>query len=566
MSGGALPVRRPAKTGGFRARQRGAIGLFGVLNLLLALIFTAMAVDAGRLWFERRKVQAVADIAALEAARNLGCGGNPGNALAAAQAAADRNGFTGDLSVAVGGLTTVDGLRQFNADTSNESAHVVATKSVPASLVLGGLFGQTTRMSAEATARGEPAHATFSAGSYLARVSATDKDANLLSALLGSLLGSSLSLDVLSYQGLASTEVNLLQLVKASASVGTVEELLAADLTVADVIGLTATALSQQGAVDASVTAAMQSLLTATVNNLDVRLGEVLDVSMPGSDAAAKVGINVFDLVTTTILVANKEHAVSLPLSVDLGGLLNVNVSVDIISPPQIAVGPPGRNAATGLWCTQARTAQLGVTASVVANVLGLANIDLGLGVQLAQGEAHLETLDLTPGATQAVIGATPGIAALSLTNADGSGPAMIKLLGLTIATISLDLPIQPSSPADLVFPIDSPVAEHLPTATQSVSSSIGDSLETALSNPDVIHIELLPDSLGPLLDLLLGLLGLSLNDILEDLLGEVLAPLLGFIGGAVLDPLLKLLGIQLGGLDVTIQNIQYNGGARLVI
>ncbi|WIM05770.1 MAG: pilus assembly protein TadG-related protein [Candidatus Nitricoxidivorans perseverans] len=561
-------MRRPAKAGGFRARQRGAIGFFGVLNLLLALIFTAMAVDAGRLWFERRKVQAVADIAALEAARNLGCGGNPGNALAAAQAAADRNGFTGDLSVAVGGLTTVDGLRQFNTDTSNESAHVVATKPVPASLVLGGLFGQTTRMSAEATARAEPAHATFSAGSYLARVSATDKDANLLSALLGSLLGSSLSLDVLSYQGLASTEVNLLQLVKASASVGTVEELLAADLTVADVIGLTATALGQQGVVDASVTAAMQNLLTATVNNLDVRLGEVLDVSMPGSDAAAKVGINVFDLITTTILVANKERAVSLPsLSVNLGGLLNINVSVDIISPPQIAVGPPGRDAATGLWCTQARTAQLGVTASVVANVLGLANIDLGLGVQLAQGEAHLETLDLTPGATQAVIGATPGIAALNLTNAAGSGPAMIKLLGLTIATIApLDLSIQPPSPTDLVFPIDSPVAEHLPTATQSVSSSIGSSLESALSNPDLIHIELLPDSLGPLLDLLLGLLGLDLNDLLGDLLSEVLAPLLGFIGGAVLDPLLKLLGIQLGGLDVTIQNIQYNGGARLVI
>jgi len=553
------PAARPSRPS-LPGRQRGAIGLFGILTLMLALLFTALAVDAGRLWFERRELQAVADLAALEAARNLGCGGEAGNVIAAAQAAAARNGFPGDLTVApnaveVGGLTTAAGLRQFSAGTATDAVHVVANETVPASLILGGFFGQNTVISAEATARAEPSHATFSAGSYLLRLSTTAEDANLLNLLLGGMLGSSLSLDAVSYQGLASTDVNLAQLVRAQGSVGSVEELLAADLSVAEVIGLAATAVGQQGAVDASVTAGMESLLAAAVNQATVQLGDVLDVSVPASDAAGKVGINLLDLINTTLMVANKEHAISLPLAINLGSLINVNAQVDVIQPPQIAVGPPGQNAA-GNWCAQARTAQLEVTASVQADVLGTAHIDLALGAQLAQGEAHLSSLDVVPGATRAVIGATPGIAALNLTNSAGTGPASVKVLGINAATISLDLPIQTADGADLTYDIGHPVADHLP-ASQSIAAPLGGSLAAALADPDVIDITVLPG---------LGLLSGIVSALLDPLLNTVLSPLLGFLGSALLDPLLKLLGLQLGGLDVTITDIEYTGGAQLVI
>ncbi|MEW6284516.1 MAG: hypothetical protein AB1758_38230, partial [Candidatus Eremiobacterota bacterium] len=457
--------------------------------------------------------------------------------------------------VEVGGLTTVAGLRQFNAGTANDAVHVVATESVPASLVLGGLFGQQTLLSAQATARAEPSHATFSAGSYLLRINTTSQDASLLNGLLGGLLGSSLSLDALSYQGLASTDVNLAQLVRASGTVGSVEELLATNMSVADVIGLTATAVGQQAGVDARVTAGLQQLLAASVNQASVRLGDVLDVSVPASDAAGKVGINVLDLVTTTIMVANKQHAVSLPLSVNLGSLININALVNVIEPPRIAVGPPGQNAA-GQWCAQARTAQLDVRATVQANVLGVASIDLGLSTQLAQGEAHLESLDVVSGATRAVIAATPGIAAINLTNSAGSGPATVKVLGITAATVGLNLPIQPPHPSDLVYNVASPVEDHLPQS-QSTASSVGGSLAAALSNPNAINVQVLPG---------LGLLTSLVNSLLSPLLNQVLAPLLGFIGSALLDPLLKLLGIQLGGLGVTLEDLMYTGGAQLVI
>lgn len=549
------PATRPSRPSS-PGSQRGAIGLFGILTLLLALLFTALAVDAGRLWFERRELQAVADLAALEAARNLGCGGDAGNVIAAAQAAAARNGFPGDLTAApnaveVGGLGTAAGLRQFNAGAANDAVHVVATETVPASMVLGGFFGQNTVISAEATARAEPSHATFSAGSYLLRLSTTAEDANLLNLLLGGMLGSSLALDAVSYQGLASTEVNLAQLVRAQGSVGSVEELLAADLSVAEVIGLAANAVGQQGAVDAAVTAGMDSLLAAAVNQATVQLGDVLDVSVPASDAAGKVGINLLDLITTTLMVANKEHAVSVPLAINLGSLINVDAVVNVIQPPRIAVGPPGQDAA-GNWCAQAATAQVEVNARVQADLL-VASLDLALGTTLAQGTAHLMTLDTVPGATRAVIDATPGIAALNLTNSAGTGPATLTALGIPVA-IGLDLPIQTADGSELVYDVASPVADHLPMS-QSIAAPLGNSLSAALANPSAIH-----------LSLPLGLLSGLLDGILSPLLGTVVSPLLGFIGSALLDPLLKLLGLQLGGLDVTVTDIEYTGGAQLVI
>lgn len=548
-----MPVARLAE-GALPGRQRGAIGLFGILTLLLALVFTALAVDAGRLWFERRQIQAIADLAALEAARGLGCGGNAGDVAAAAQAAAVRNGFGGDLTAApnrveVGGLVTVAGLRQFSAGSATDAVHVVASESVPASLVLGGFFGQNTLISAEATARAEPSHAAFSAGSYLLRLSATAEDANLLNLLLGGLLGSSLALDAVSYQGLASTDLNLAQLVRAHGSVGTVEELLAADLSVAEVIGLAATAVGQNSAAAAS----LSQLQLAAVNNAAVSLADVLDVSVPASDAAGKVGINVLDLISTTLMVANQNHAVSLPLAVNLGSLLNVNALVNVIEPPRIAVGPPGRNAAGG-WCAQARTAQIEARATVQAN-LGVAALDLALAATVAPGEAHLESLDTVPGATRAVINATPGIATLALTNAAGSGSATLTALGIPVA-IGLDLPIQTAGGSDLVYDVASPVAEHLPMR-QSIAAPLGGSLASALANPGAVRLEL--PVLGPIL-------GGLVSGIVSPLLGTVVSPLLGFIGSALLDPLLRLLGLQLGGLDVTLEDIEYTGGAQLVI
>ena len=54
------------------ARQRGAIGLMAAVTLALALAFTLLVIDSGRLYLEKRNLQRIADMAALEAATRGG--------------------------------------------------------------------------------------------------------------------------------------------------------------------------------------------------------------------------------------------------------------------------------------------------------------------------------------------------------------------------------------------------------------------------------------------------------------------------------------------------------------
>src|SRR5471032_259632 len=85
------------------ARQRGAIGLMGAVTLGVALLFLLLVVDSGRLYLEKRKLQRVADTAALEAVSRSGTCAAPNNnaALFATQSAA-RNHFNIDDNRKIG--------------------------------------------------------------------------------------------------------------------------------------------------------------------------------------------------------------------------------------------------------------------------------------------------------------------------------------------------------------------------------------------------------------------------------------------------------------------------------
>ncbi|CAG0979689.1 hypothetical protein MTYP_01686 [Methylophilaceae bacterium] len=530
--------------------QRGAIGLFGVLTLLLAVLFTALAVDSGRLWMQQRKLQSIADIAAIQASRQLGCSASLNDVMAAAQAAAANNGFAGQLSqgpnlVDLGSVTTSAGIREFTSGASAEAVFVRATQEVPSSLVAGGLFGGTITLTAEAVSVSDPSLAAFSAGSFL--VSLDSEDSALLNALLGGMLGSSLNLDVLSYRGIAATRITLQDMLAVSGGIGTVDDLLDADMQIGDLLELFANAAGQNGAADIQAIAGMQTIAGATVDNASLTLGELLAVTTPDTNAAATVGLNALSLITAAAMIANGQNAVT------LNALLpGVNVGLTVIEPPQMAIGPPA--GADGTACTTAKTAQIRVLAGV--NLLG---IDILLKMEVAQGEASLLQIDANDDSTQVTIGAQPGIASIALRNQSDTGPAEINLLGLKVATLGLNLPLQNPSGAELDFDVAHPVANDLPQ-TQSVSSSVGGSLANALSQQSTIEVKLLP--LVPLVGAVISPL---LNNLLNGLL-PLLGTTLGNIAGAILDPLLNLLGIELGGLDITLEDLQYRQAKPLVI
>ena len=127
------------------ARQRGAIGLMAAGTLALALGFTLLVIDTGRLYLEKRSLQRVADMAALEAATRGGDCSSGSTANTYATASAQRNGFaipsTGRaLAVACGTLTLdADNLRVFGADPSKSEAIRVIASHVVQQSIAGGI-------------------------------------------------------------------------------------------------------------------------------------------------------------------------------------------------------------------------------------------------------------------------------------------------------------------------------------------------------------------------------------------------------------------------------------------
>jgi uncharacterized membrane protein len=532
-------------------RQRGAIGLLGAVTLLLAVLFAALVVDSGRLWMQKRHLQTVADIASIQAARQLGCGVVLANVVQAAQNAAVANGYTGNLAnspniVDIVNVSTVGGIRQFTTGGTT-AVRVYATREVPSSLVAGGLFGGTVVLNAQAVSRADPAIAAFSAGSFAASIDT--EDSVLLNAVFGDILGSSVDLDLVSYEGIAAADITLNDLLQASGQVGGLDSLLNTSMSLGSMFSLFATAMSNSGTANAAAIAGMQELASAAVGGTNLTLADVLSVATPDEEAAGKVGLNALSLITTTALIANGSNALSVPLSVSVPGVTSITGQINVIEPPQMAIGPAANDG--GTICTTVSTAQVEAEVDVVVTIPLLAKIDMSLQAQVGQGSAGLSTISNDDGQTSVTIQASPGIASLDMTNAAGTGPARITtLLNLPIASIALDLPVQSASAQAVVFDVDHPIADHLPQ-TQTVSSPIGDSLEDALDDAGAVDVTVLS----------------VLNTVLVNtVVSSIVTPLLGEIGRVFLDPLLEMLGIRVGGMDVTLEGLQMRQEDPLII
>ena len=546
--------------------QRGAIGIFTMLTLLMAVLFAALAVDTGRLLMEQRRLQSVADMAALDAASAAGsCGsGNLSDAESVAAASATRNNHSGlPLDVDVGTISVgAGGVREFSETTATlaTAVSVTASKTVPASLFAGGMIGTNTTLNANAVAERQ-AIAGFSAGTTL--VSLSNSEAALLNNLFTGILGAPVALDVLSYQGIAATQLSLLELVNASADAGTVSELLTSDLSLLQLFNLYADAVSASDVADVGVANGMDALIAATVGSLNANVGDILDVTSQNPEDAANAELNLFDLIMTSALVANGTAAIDLPLAVNLpAGLLNTTTQLTVTQAPQIAIGPPGRGD-DGNWRTQMRTSQVNLQTNVQSNInltiLGLAgvnaNVDLALQVQVAQGQAWLQSIQcarVNDNNSVVTIGAQPGVAAINLgeasdpaaTSASISVSANVLLLGnvpVADVAVGLNAPLQNPSSASLEYlynPNNGNVLPQVQTATTAPG--------LAISNiPQNLTVQVTP--LGLPIDL--GGLG-------DAIVGQILTPLISALGTTLIDPLLSLLGIEIGSMDVRLVSV----------
>lgn len=342
------------------ARQRGAIGLMAALTLTMALGFMLLVVDTGRLYLEQRKLQRIADVAALEAvSRNGDCLVPATTARTYAQASATRNGYNAadsmTLNTTCGTLQTgANNLRAFAVDASKKDAiRVIATHTVQTSVAAGiyalmgpGPVALTTQLTATAVSAPAPLPplAMLTIGSTALVVDANKSAA--LNLLLGQMLGGSLNLSVAGWQGLVDTQISLLGYLNQLAldvnvSAGNYTQLLNTNISLDQLLNTAITVLQAAGPTT-SVAVSGLTGLKAAAGSTSIVLGQLLQLQTGTVSSALNTNLQVFQLVEAFIQLANSQNAAVATIPLNIPGLASGGVKVKVIQPPQLsAIGNP---------------------------------------------------------------------------------------------------------------------------------------------------------------------------------------------------------------------------------
>ncbi|MDH1574503.1 pilus assembly protein TadG-related protein [Pseudomonas sp. GD03746] len=390
------------------ARQRGAIGLMAVTTLALALLFMLVVVDSGRLYLEQRKLQRIADMAALEAAgQSAVCTGNGPQATAIASVAAARNGHTpgSPLVASCGYLQTgANSLRTFTSDNArNEAIRVDVSNTVTTSfaagiyiLTQGGEVPLTTTLQAHAVAsKPLPPQAMLSIRTTLATVDS--RQSALLDGLLGA-LGGNVQLGLAGWKGIAATDLNVLNYLDQLAvdlqlTVGDYEQLLNADATATQLLEAAVKVLEQSGAA-ADIVTNLGKVALGAGNSTLLQLGDILDIQNGTAQAGLDASIQLLQLVQGVIQLAASESAATADLPISVLGLINGRVRLKVIEPQQVsAVGDP-RTDELRVHTAQVR-AMISLDLPLLNTVFGLVNAVLDLVSPLTNVLNNLLSLNL---------------------------------------------------------------------------------------------------------------------------------------------------------------------------
>lgn len=555
--------------------QRGVAALLTAIFMLTAVLFLVLVVDSGRLYYEKRSLQRVADMAALDAASQSGaCGGLSGgtSVAQAAQASATRNGYTSSLanspnSVTQGDIAVTGGLRAFSASpsASSQAVQVIATNAVPASLIAGGIYGNTVTLSATAVAERTPS-ATFGIGSGLLTLNSGVSP--LLSPVLNGLLRSNVNLSAVSYNGVVNSNVSLLSMlnaIKVQAGVGSIQDVLDSNIGLISVVQATANLMSQSA--DSTVATVGANLLSAPLANisaLTVDVGQLLGLQAGQAATSAQLNssVNLFNFLLANAELANQNSAVALNLAVP-----NVtSASLTVIQPPTLASGPVGTKASNGQVALD-----LVINPSLNLGIAGTA-LDMDVRVMLADGTATLLGVScstLASPTTTATIGAVSSLGTIVVGSAKNiSNPASLSVTLLGVNAVSASLSVDPSSipsvasgTQNLNYVINRsygsnglPMNSIAPSATQTVSSSVALNPAITINSVSVLNNNLLN---------LLGL-GSILNGVLGSLNTGTGSPVAAALDN-LLSSVLNTLGIQIGYSDVTLYNVSEPGAVLII-
>lgn len=428
-----------------RRDERGAVFAFVAIVLVMLIPLTALAVDLGMQRVVRRDMQALADVVALDLARQLN-----GRTKAQLASEIDPNSSTSALSLSVARNSTALGDKPkvtatlgswdgttFNTATDPPTAvKVIATGSVD--FAFAGGSGGATRTAIGSTIKS----ACYSIGSFSARFRSGDSTliATLVSPM-NELLRPQANLDAVAYTGLANATASLDELAMAG-NLGSTDQLFSATLTTRKLINMALTVLKAGSPVNTVAVDALDQLLKGQASlDTPVLLTNIVSVS-PTDTAALQTKLSVLDLVAGAILVADGTTGFQLGngnLGTRIAGVASLSsAQLKVIEKPQIACGPFGSTAA------RATSSQVSGTAEAK---LELPTINLG-GGDIVQTAPATVLLNVSLGNAIGQLAAEPMCKSGTVADPDGlqvsvqSGVAIYSLTTTLGFKTTIDVPV----------------------------------------------------------------------------------------------------------------------------
>ena len=420
----------------------GNIAISTALTLPLAIFAMALGVDYGHLTLQQRQLQNAADLAAIAAAAN------PTDPEKATLDYFQLNNQNYAVRTAKGLLTpageipfspehvfaSYDGYAEvtrghYTPDPSKAVSDRFQASAMPYDAVrvamhrkgeifFAGSFATAPTLGATGTAATDKL-AAFSIGSRLASL-----NEGIVNALLGQLLGTTISLKAMDYRALADLQINAFKTLDALAldlglQAGTYSDLLKTDIS----YGKFLNALGKTTGITPTVSATLKTLETAVnKSKVTLKLRDVvalgpLSERLIGQSDNLQVNASVFDLINAAAVAGNGNKQVAVDLGAIVPGLASVKLTLAIGEPPvgtpSLAVGAPGSIVRTAQTRVALEAAVDGLSA-----IAGL-KVRVPLYVEVAYAEAQLAAINCTNGSPSVNIDAVPGVAEVSLGDVD---------------------------------------------------------------------------------------------------------------------------------------------------
>lgn len=521
--------------------RSGSVSMILAGSLFVLIGTSAFAVDMGLVYLSKRKLQGIADTAALAAA---------GQTLDQRSAVAGVIQSTGDASIRLRLLEQGAYHRdpdlpveeRFSPGQSpSDAARITLEQDVPL------FFGRalTRRASVTVSAKAISIRSNlvaFSIGSRLAAV-----NGGMLNAMLSALADTQVSLSVMDYNALLQADVDVLAFLDAlrseihleAASFG---EVLEADITLPQILNALAEVLPEQAVRDSLRALAARSPGTQVPLEKLIDLGSFARPIM--LDGGQGISVDAYSLLRAVLEIGAAGRQLSLDLNAGIPNLASSRLWLAI-----------GERPADSPWLTITdrnsvivRTAQARVYLDSQVVQTGLLTVRVPVFIELASASAHLASLSCGTSGAQATVtlSALPSVGQAAIADLDtGRLDRFTQAMTLNPAKLVDTIAVRATGSA--VIAVGGAVAQNIAFSRSEIDGKV---IKTVSTN------DLSRALLGSLIDQLdiritaLGL-GLSLSNLRLGILQSLTAAAPAIDGA--LNAITSSLGLYLGQADVRV-------------